>query len=140
VCSLFLLLSFSPSLLLSFFLSLSLLCLSVCVCCDSGFFLSVALYNITAVYLTHLMSSVWHAILDCFRPLSVWGCDLLIFYIISNGTFGEPWTNWSYLELVSKHEYIIIIVSHLLYIKLILSLPSSFIGGYVHLILWYRCF
>ena len=64
-----------------------------------GFFITVALYNIFAVYLTHLMSSVWHAILDCFRPVSVWGTDLLIFYAITNGTFGEAWTNWSYLQL-----------------------------------------
>lgn len=64
-----------------------------------GFFVTVALYNIMAVYLTHLMSSVWHAILDCFRPVSVWGTDLLLFYVVSSGTFGEPWTNWSYLEL-----------------------------------------
>ena len=62
-----------------------------------GFFVSVALYNIMAVYLTHLMSSVWHAILDCFRPVSVWGTDLLIFYVISSGSFGEPWTNWRYV-------------------------------------------
>jgi hypothetical protein len=64
-----------------------------------GFFVTVALYNVMAVYLTHLMSSVWHAILDCFRPVSVWGTDLLLFYVVSTGTFGEPWTNWSYLEL-----------------------------------------
>ncbi len=64
-----------------------------------GFFVTVALYNIFAVYLTHLMSSVWHAILDCFRPVSVWGTDLLIFYVISNGAFGEAWTDWSYLQL-----------------------------------------
>ena len=64
-----------------------------------GFFGTVMLYNIMAVYLTHLMSSVWHAILDCFRPVSVWGTDLLIFYVISNGAFGEAWTNWSYIEL-----------------------------------------
>ena len=64
-----------------------------------GFFVTVALYNIFAVYLTHLMSSIWHAILDCFRPVSVWATDLVIFYCISNGTFGEAWTSWSYLEL-----------------------------------------
>ena len=63
-----------------------------------GFFVTVALYNIFAVYLTHLMSSIWHAILDCFRPVSVWGTDLLIYYCISQGTFGEAWTNWSWLE------------------------------------------
>ena len=33
----------------------------------------VAAYNIFAVYVTHFLSSVWHAILDNFRPISVWG-------------------------------------------------------------------
>ena len=64
-----------------------------------GFFVTVAFYNIFAVYLTHLMSSIWHAILDCFRPVSVWGTDLLIFYVITNGTFGEKWGVYSWLEL-----------------------------------------
>ena len=38
-----------------------------------AFFVSVACYNIFAIYVTHFLSSVWHAILDNFRPISVWG-------------------------------------------------------------------
>jgi len=65
------------------------------------FFVSVALYNVFAVFITHLLSSIWHAILDNFRPVAVWTTDLLLFYWITNGQFGEEWA-WpaSYLQLL----------------------------------------
>ena len=34
---------------------------------------------------------VWHAILDNFRPISVWGVDLALFYVVTGGAFGEAW-------------------------------------------------
>lgn len=43
-------------------------------------------------------SAIWHAILDNFRPVSVWGTDLIIFYVITDGSFGEAWTRYSYLQ------------------------------------------
>lgn len=63
------------------------------------YFLFVFLYNSFGVLVTYLLNSIWHAILDNFRPITVWGADLLIFYAISHGAFGEEWTSWSYLEL-----------------------------------------
>lgn len=63
------------------------------------YFAMVFLYNSFGVLVTYLLNSVWHAILDNFRPITVWGADLFIFYAISHGTFGEAWTTWSYLEL-----------------------------------------
>eukprot|EP00808_Paulinella_micropora_P017849 g46421.t1 len=56
----------------------------------SVFFVSVALYNVFAVFITHLLNSIWHAILDNFRPVSVWGVDLAIYYLVSPA-FGEKW-------------------------------------------------
>lgn len=44
-------------------------------------------------------SAIWHAILDNFRPVSVWGTDLLIFYVVTGGSFGEAWTPYSWLQL-----------------------------------------
>ena len=49
------------------------------------------------------MDAIWHAILDNFRPISVWGVDLIIFYALIGSTttqYGEPWTEWSYLQLI----------------------------------------
>lgn len=45
-----------------------------------------------------MLSSVWHAILDNFRPITVWVTDLVIFYYI-NPFFGEKWTQFSYLQI-----------------------------------------
>ena len=64
------------------------------------FTITVFLYNIFCIYVTFLLSSIWHAILDNFRPVSVWVTDLLLFYVFTSGTFGERWTYGSWIELV----------------------------------------
>lgn len=63
------------------------------------YFLSVFLFNIFAIYVTYLLNSVWHAILENFRPGSVWLIDLLLYYVFTKHAFGESWTKWSWLEL-----------------------------------------
>lgn len=63
------------------------------------YFCSIFMYNMLAVLVTFMLNSVWHAILDNFRPITVWTTDLFIFYIISP-SFGEAWTVWSYLQLL----------------------------------------
>ena len=63
------------------------------------YFFSVFFYNMLAVLVTYMLNSVYHAILDNFRPMTVWGTDLFIFYCITR-SFGEPWTAWSYLQLL----------------------------------------
>jgi len=62
------------------------------------YFFAIFFYNLFAVLVTFKLSSVWHAILDNFRPITVWGTDLFIFYFISP-LFGEVWTQWSYLQI-----------------------------------------
>ncbi|KAG7381316.1 hypothetical protein PHYPSEUDO_006202 [Phytophthora pseudosyringae] len=57
-------------------------------------------YNVFAVSVTYLLNSIWHAILDNFRPITVWGADLMLFYFFTQGQFGERWTIWSWLQLV----------------------------------------
>lgn len=61
------------------------------------YFFSILMYNMLAVLVTFMLDSVWHAILDNFRPITVWGADLFIFYFITV-TLGEQWTNWSFLQ------------------------------------------
>ena len=34
-----------------------------------------------------------------FRPIAIWGTDLILFYFVTYGAFGEEWTKWSWLEL-----------------------------------------
>ncbi len=66
------------------------------------YFISIFFYNLCAVLVTFMLNSVWHAILDNFRPISVWGTDLFIFYALSAGTFGEAWTYpGSYIQVLA---------------------------------------
>lgn len=55
------------------------------------YFIAVFLYNLLAVLVTFMLNSVWHAILDNFRPITVWGTDLALFYVFTNSGFGEQW-------------------------------------------------
>lgn len=66
----------------------------------AGFWVTVFLYNVFAVFVTYLLSSLWHAILDNFRPVSVWGTDLFLWYVVFSHThqFGEEWTQYSWLQ------------------------------------------
>lgn len=47
------------------------------------FVLTVTVYNCMAIYVTKYLSAIWHAILDNFRPVTIWGLDLAIFYVIA---------------------------------------------------------
>jgi len=62
------------------------------------YFFSIFFYNFFAVLVTFLLNSVWHAILDNFRPITVWILDLFIFYYI-NTAFGEQWTIFSWVQV-----------------------------------------
>ncbi|CAN0458320.1 unnamed protein product, partial [Ectocarpus sp. 12 AP-2014] len=62
------------------------------------FFVTITTYNIFCIYVTAYLSAIWHAILDNFRPVSVWSTDLVIYYMITNGRFGEAWTQYSWLQ------------------------------------------
>ena len=63
------------------------------------YFVAIFSYNLFAVLVTFMLNSIWHAILDNFRPITVWLVDMVIYYFLSTA-FGEPWTKWSYLQLV----------------------------------------
>lgn len=80
------------------------------------YFVSVFAYNILALLVTKMMDSVWHAILDNFRPITVWGTDLFIFYFLTQA-FGEPLSEYSWIQLVA--------VFVLIYGTLIYNAPNS---------------
>lgn len=64
------------------------------------YFFTIFSYNLFSVMVTFLLNSVWHAILDNFRPATVWITDLLIYYVIAYGSdFGESWTKYSYIQV-----------------------------------------
>lgn len=59
----------------------------------------VFVLNSFSVLVTYMMSSVWHAILDNFRPITIWVTQLAIYYSFTDGQYGEAWTDGSWLEL-----------------------------------------
>uniref|UniRef100_A0A7S3EVF8 EamA domain-containing protein n=1 Tax=Haptolina ericina TaxID=156174 RepID=A0A7S3EVF8_9EUKA len=59
----------------------------------------VFVLNSFSVLVTYMMSSVWHAILDNFRPITIWIVELMIFYCFTGGEYGEAWTDGSWLQL-----------------------------------------
>ena len=62
------------------------------------FFLSVFGYNLFGILVTFMLHSVWRAILDNFRPITVWASSLGIYYFIST-SFGEMWTDASWIQV-----------------------------------------
>ena len=58
----------------------------------------VFVLNSFSVLVTYMMSSVWHAILDNFRPITIWAVQIAL-YSITDGKHGEAWTRGSYLQL-----------------------------------------
>jgi len=62
------------------------------------FCVSVFILNSFSVLITFMLSSVWHAILDNFRPISIWATQLAI-YSLTDGAHGEAWKRGSYLQL-----------------------------------------
>ena len=69
------------------------------------YFLSIFFYNMLAVLVTFMLNSVWHAILDNFRPITIWATQLVI-YSLSGGTHGESWSRGSYLQVSTVGEYV----------------------------------
>jgi len=63
------------------------------------FCITVFILNSFSVLVTFMLSSVWHAILDNFRPITIWATQLAI-YSLSGGTHGEKWSRGSYLQLL----------------------------------------
>jgi len=62
------------------------------------FCVSVFALNSMSILVTFMLSSVWHAILDNFRPISIWATQLAI-YSLTDGAHGEAWTRASYAQL-----------------------------------------
>ena len=61
--------------------------------------LLVFVLNSFSVLITFMMSSVWHAILDNFRPIAIWTAELALYHGVSGVSFGEPWTTGSWVQL-----------------------------------------
>ncbi|RHY29340.1 hypothetical protein DYB32_005222 [Aphanomyces invadans] len=61
--------------------------------------ISITGFNVASIYVTFFLDAVWRSILVNFRPVAIWVTSLLFYYVFTNGTYGETWTNWSWLQL-----------------------------------------
>jgi hypothetical protein len=93
------------------------------------YLMAIFMYNLFAVLVTFLLSSVWHSILDNFRPMMVWMTDLCIYYIVTDRNFGEPWNKFSWIQLVGM---VVLIIGTMIY-----NAPDS--GSLLLKGQWYCC-
>lgn len=93
------------------------------------YLLAVFGYNLFAVLVTFLLSSIWHSILDNFRPMTVWITDLVIYYLLTSGKFGEAWNTYSWIQLGGM---VVLIIGTMIY-----NAPDS--GSILVQGQWYCC-
>ncbi|EME27408.1 Solute carrier family 35 member F6 [Galdieria sulphuraria] len=63
------------------------------VCC-------MLFFNYFSMNVTKLSSSMFRTLLETMRTMIVWIVDILLYYFISQGQFGEPWTQYSFLQVI----------------------------------------
>jgi len=57
-------------------------------------------FNYFSMNITKLSSSMLRTLLETMRTMIVWIVDMILYYFISRGQFGEPWTEYSYLQVI----------------------------------------
>jgi len=65
-----------------------------------GFMFSCATYNVSGMLVTSALSGVMRVMLEATRTLCIWVFGLAWHYGVNpDSSFGEAWTNWSFLQL-----------------------------------------
>jgi drug/metabolite transporter (DMT)-like permease len=84
---------------------------------------SVFTYNMSGMLVTYALSAVHRTMLEASRTAVIWIIDLLIhYYIAPSSSFGEVWTNWSWLQLIG---FVILIAGQSVYSEM-LRVPGFF--------------
>lgn len=79
---------------------------------------AIMVLNMLSVTCTKLMTGVVRALVqNGLRTATVWGVDLLLFYVVTDGKYGESWDGkWSLLQAVGFGVYM---VGMLLYMEIV---------------------
>jgi drug/metabolite transporter (DMT)-like permease len=78
---------------------------------------SVFTYNMSGMLVTYALSAVHRTMLEASRTAVIWMIDLVIHYWIApSSSFGEIWTNWSWLQLVG---FLVLIAGQSIYSEMI---------------------
>jgi len=81
---------------------------------------SIAFYNFFGLALTTYLSAVHRTLIDACRTISVWGVQLIIYYL-GLKSVGEEFTNFSFIQLGG---FLLLVLGTLLYNE-VLKLPCS---------------
>lgn len=83
----------------------------------------ILLYNVTGMFVTNITSAVVRTILEGLRTLCIWIVQLIIYYSIRNIDYGhkhpelgEPWNEWSWMQLAG---FLLLFTGMLVYNKII---------------------
>lgn len=64
-----------------------------------SYMLSIATYNYLGMQLCRKLSAVTRCLVDCMRTVVVWVSQLAMYYLVSKD-YGQPWTEYSYLQVL----------------------------------------
>eukprot|EP01092_Planopodium_desertum_P017078 TRINITY_DN989_c0_g1_i1.p1 TRINITY_DN989_c0_g1~~TRINITY_DN989_c0_g1_i1.p1 ORF type:complete len:170 (-),score=12.11 TRINITY_DN989_c0_g1_i1:65-541(-) len=62
------------------------------------YFISVAFYNFFGLSVTKALTTVHRTIVDALSLIVIWMISLLLYYTVEKD-YGQPWNNFSYLQL-----------------------------------------
>ncbi|CAD7971146.1 unnamed protein product [Amoebophrya sp. A25] len=75
--------------------------------------ITCSLYNFCGMSITRYLSAVHRTMLDAWRTMVVWLVGIVYYYAVDpTSDFGEPWTVYSYLQLLG---FIVLIFGQLIY-------------------------
>ena len=57
-------------------------------------------YNLSGMIVTESLSAIHRVVIETLRTLCVWVIDIVLYYWVTDGYFGEAWTKYSYLQMV----------------------------------------
>ena len=78
---------------------------------------SVFTYNMSGMLVTYALSAVHRTMLEASRTAVIWIIDLMMhYYIAPSSSFGEVWTDWSWLQLFG---FVVLIAGQSIYSELI---------------------
>ncbi|KAA8497787.1 Solute carrier family 35 member F6 [Porphyridium purpureum] len=69
-------------------------------------------YNVCGMGVTANLTGVARVIIETLRTLFVWLIDMLCWYVITPGYFGEPWTQYSWMQAVG---FVFLVLGTLVY-------------------------
>jgi len=59
------------------------------------YWFSILTYNVSAMYVTKALSGVQRCMIEAARTACIWAVNLVLYYYVTDGKFGEHWDQYS---------------------------------------------